>query len=304
MLTHIDDVPAEERGVGDIRATRQMLGRAAGSAQIGASRWQIPAGARNAPAHVHATEEEIFYVLAGEGFAWRDGRAYAVGPGDAMVFRVNDGPHTVFGGPLDALAFAEGSETSLTWLPRCNVMWAAPRWLPLDGPNPFKAEAAAGPLELPEPEAERPDWIVNAGAVEPKHVVEGATDTKRVDLGSAAGSQRSGLCRVWIAPGAEGHPPHCHSAEEELFVVLDGTGTLRLGDDEHEVRAGHVIARPAGTGVAHSFAAGDEGLTFLAYGQRRTSDTIFYPRSGKVRLRGLGGLLFRVESLEYWDGER
>ena len=82
MLTHMDDVPAEERSVGDIRATRQMLGPAAGSVEIGASRWQIPAGARNAPAHVHATEEEIFYVLAGEGFAWRDGQAYAVGPGD------------------------------------------------------------------------------------------------------------------------------------------------------------------------------------------------------------------------------
>jgi uncharacterized cupin superfamily protein len=304
MLTHIDEVPAQERSHGDIRATRQMLGPAAGSVEIGVSRWQIPEGARNAPAHVHATEEEIFYVLAGSGFAWHRGKAYPVGPGDTMVFRVNEGEHTVFGGPLDVLAFGEGSETSLTWLPRCNRMWAAPRYLPLDGPNPFKAEAAVGPLELPDPETERPSWIVNVDDVEHVHTVEGATDTRRADLGTAAGSQRSGLRHIWIAPGAEGHPPHCHSAEEEFFFILDGSGTLRLGEEEHEVRPGNIIARPAGTGVPHSFVAGDNGLTFLAYGQRRNTDTLYYPRSGKVRIRGLGGLLFRVESLEYWDGER
>ena len=106
-----------------------------------------------------------------------------------------------------------------------------------------------------------------------------------------------------IAPGAEGYPPHCHSAEEELLVVLGGEGVVRLGDAEHAVRAGSVIARPAGSGVAHSFAAGDGGLTVLAYGQRDPRDCVWYPRSRKLAIRAFGLRVRIEESLEFWDGE-
>jgi uncharacterized cupin superfamily protein len=303
MLTHVDEVDATEREVGDIRATRQLLGTAAGAVAVGLSRWRIPAGARNAPAHEHADEEEIFFVLSGEGFSWHDGRAHPIRAGDTIVHRVEEGPHTLFGGPLDVLAFGEGSTTSLTWLPRPNVMWAAPRWLPLDAPHPFEAEAACGPLELPAPEAERPGNVVALADVPQRAVRRGRTDTALRDLGTAAGSARSGLKEIVVAPGAEGHPPHCHSAEEELFVVLDGGGTLLLGDERHPVRAGSIVARPAGTGVAHAFDAGPDGLRFLAYGQRDPRDVCFYPRSQKVRMRGIGPVTFRITDLDYWDGE-
>jgi uncharacterized cupin superfamily protein len=55
--------------------------------------------------------------------------------------------------------------------------------------------------------------------------------------------------------------------------------------------------------VAHSFRAGPTGLTVLAYGQRNPNDVCFYPRSGKLRMRGLGNVTFRVDQLGYWDGE-
>ena len=99
------------------------------------------------------------------------------------------------------------------------------------------------------------------------------------------------------------NPPHCHGAEEELFVVLDGTGTVVLGDEEHAVRAGSVVARPAATRVAHAFRAGDESLRLLAYGTREPNDIVFYPRSGKISFRGVG-VIGRIEPLSYWDGER
>ena len=100
-----------------------------------------------------------------------------------------------------------------------------------------------------------------------------------------------------------GAPPHCHSAEEELFVVLDGDGVLLLdGEDERPLRRGHVVARPAGTGVAHAFRGGGAGLTFLAWGHRDPSDICFYPRSGKVSVRGVKAV-FRVQRVDYWDGE-
>jgi uncharacterized cupin superfamily protein len=68
------------------------------------------------------------------------------------------------------------------------------------------------------------------------------------------------------------------------------------------VRSGSVVSRPAGTGIAHVFRAGDEGLTYLAYGTREPGDVCFYPRSNKLFFRGVG-VVARVERLDYWDGE-
>jgi uncharacterized cupin superfamily protein len=96
--------------------------------------------------------------------------------------------------------------------------------------------------------------------------------------------------------------PHCHSAEEELFVVLEGQGVCRLGDESHDVRPGSVVARPAGTAIAHSFTAGEGGIALLAYGTREPHDICFYPRSGKIAISGLG-VIGRIEPAEYWDGE-
>ena len=99
------------------------------------------------------------------------------------------------------------------------------------------------------------------------------------------------------------YPPHCHSAEEELFVILDGSGTCILGDDEHDVRSGHVHLPAGRHRVAHALRAGPDGMTFLAYGTRDPNDMAYYPRSSKISWRGLG-VIGRIERLDYWDGER
>jgi uncharacterized cupin superfamily protein len=102
--------------------------------------------------------------------------------------------------------------------------------------------------------------------------------------------------------------PHCHSAEEEIFVVLEGDGELELYADgpepteRHPLRAGSVVARPPGTGVAHAFRGGEGGLTMLMYGTRDTNDVCYYPRSNKIYLSGVG-VIARLERLDYWDGE-
>jgi uncharacterized cupin superfamily protein len=135
----------------------------------------------------------------------------------------------------------------------------------------------------------------------------------RRNLGRAAGSVTTGIQHVEVALGKESAPAHCHSLEEEIFVILAGEGVLVLcvpsapggageGEEETPVRAGHVISRPAGTGVAHAFRAGESGLTYLAYGMRHSGDVCYYPRSNKIASRGLG-LVARLERLDYWDGE-
>jgi uncharacterized cupin superfamily protein len=125
----------------------------------------------------------------------------------------------------------------------------------------------------------------------------------RREVGRAAGAHASGLNWVQVAPGKLAHPEQCHTLEEKLFVILSGSGVMLLGDEEIPVGPGHVIGRPSGTGVAHTFRAGpEEELTLLAYGSREPGDLCYFPRSGKVALRGLG-VVARLQTVDYWEGE-
>src|SRR5919204_2573633 len=162
MVTHWDAVEPVAIERPQLRGWRWRLGAAAGAQSVGLSRYRLAAGERAMPVHVHADEEEIFYVLDGSGLSWQDGRAYPVGAGDCILHRSCAEAHTILGagGGLDVLAFGSGSPTGLTWLPRAQAWWNGPHWLPHDGPDPFAAEDAAGPLEPPAPEADRPPTIV------------------------------------------------------------------------------------------------------------------------------------------------
>jgi uncharacterized cupin superfamily protein len=287
-LAHHADIPESEITEGDIAFRRRRLGSAAGAQRIGCSHYLVGPGARQMPLHVHGDEEEIFYVLGGDGLTVDGDRAYAVGVEDAVVQRPGGRPHTFLAGEsgLELIAFGSGSETSLTFLPRAGVMWCGPRWVPLDAPHPFTAEGLAGPLTPPpvDPAVPRPGHIVALADVATQPRPAGAVR----QLGAAAGAVKAGLNHVTLAPGACGAPAHCHSLEEELFVVLSGTGTLTLGVDTRPLIAGDVVVRPAGTGVTHALHAGADGLAYLVYGTREPGDAVYLPDAGTVRLSGLG----------------
>jgi uncharacterized cupin superfamily protein len=268
------------------------------------------------PLHLEGSDEEIFYVLSGSGVSvqWEgEGEpvGYAVGEGDCLVHRALWNAHTLRAGPdgLDVLAFGQRTlADGITWLPRAGVAWLGETWAPVgaEEDHPWAREAAAGPPEVGEL-GERLSSIVNVDEVEALER-DGATVGRGVRfLGRQAGSRRTGIRHAEVFPGKLNAPPHCHSAEEEIFVVLDGGGRLLLweegGVDEHAVRAGSVVARPAGTGVAHSFRAGSDGMTMLMYGTRDPRDVCFYPRSGKVYFIGLGLIVRLGEPLDYWEGE-
>jgi uncharacterized cupin superfamily protein len=300
-LAHWDEVEPVRRESGHLAGAWRDLGGAAGTWSCGLQRIQIDPNKWATPAHAELVEEEIFYVLGGSGIAWMDGEVYEVGPGDCMVYLAAEEAHTHKAGPdgLDVLAFGMRAYHAGTLLPRAGMVRLDPAWVDAspDARHPWEREAAAG-----EPEvggiSERPRNIVNIADIEPLAVRAGLDS----DLGRSAGSERTGLCQVTLEPGRKGAPHHCHSAEEEIFVVLEGGGTVYLGGEEAPISAGHVLGRPPGTGVAHSFRAGDEGMTYLAYGTREVNDIAYYPHSNKVNFRGIK-LIGRIERLDYWDGE-
>jgi uncharacterized cupin superfamily protein len=300
-VAHWDDVDGRERHAGDIHARWFDLGSAAGSDRIGVMRIRIEPHRRSTPAHVHGAEEEIFHVLGGSGLLWQDGATCAVGPGDTIVHLAGRGTHTLRAGGegLDVLAFGMRVPVELCYLPRAGHSWAGPTVLASPGiRNLFRLDDEAGEFTFPEP-GDRFANVVPLDSVKP---MDGPPGRTRFDLGSAGGSHRTGLKHVRSDPGKLICVPHCHSAEEELFVVVDGDGTCELGDEAISVSTGSVIARPAGTGVAHAIRAGDEGISVLAYGTREPNDICYYPRSGKIYFCGLG-VIGRLEQLDYWDGE-
>lgn len=303
MIRHFDDVPWVSLERGDLCCERQRLCSTTGAPRAALSRYRIAPGRRPMPLHVHADEEEIFYVLAGSGLSWQDDATHEIAAGDLLVHRAQAEAHTLVAGPdgLEVLAFSSGSPTGLTTLPRAGVTWTGARWLPPDAPHPFAAEPPAG--ELP-PLRERPSTIVALDDVRQRGATRrhGRVQRGRRDLGTAAGSVLSGLQHVEVAPGMYSSTRHCHSLEDEIFVVLGGDGEVLLGEDATPVRAGTVVYRPRATGVAHTFRAGDGGLTLLAYGTREPNDMCWYPDSAKLFFGG-AGVIARVEPLDYWDGE-
>jgi uncharacterized cupin superfamily protein len=267
----------------------------------------VDPGKWSTPAHVEGASEELFYVLEGSGVSWQNGEVYEIGEGDCLAHLPHREAHTLRAGPdgLRVLAFGHRVRHGNTILPRAGVAWMFPGFADVSlvgpGEGPYFREAAAGEPQVGEP-AERPASIVNVTDVEVTEREHNASLIRERDLGRTVDSVRTGISHLTLPAGREGWPPHCHSAEEEIFVVLDGEGAVILGDGEYPVRPGHVVGRPPGTKVAHSFRAGEDDLVYLAYGTREPNDIAYYPRSGKVSLRGVG-VMGRIEPLGYWDGE-
>jgi uncharacterized cupin superfamily protein len=303
-IAHWDDVEGRRNERAQMAATWFDLGRAAGSYRCGVQRIQLARGEMPTPVHTHGEAEEIFFVLHGSGLTWIDDKAYEIRAGDCVVYPVFY-EHTILGGDegLDVLAFGAREFLPIGELPRGGSAWSVTGWFEVHRGHPWDREP---PLEWPEPEAERPATIANVADVEPE--VRGGR--RRRFVADAAGSRWTGLTHIELDANTLEGPPHCHSAEEEIFVVLEGDGTLELtpsdpmyGEPEtHPVRAGSVVARPPGTGVAHVFRAGDEGMTLIAWGTREPNDICWYPRSKKIFWRGVG-VIGRIETLDYWDGE-
>ena len=306
-ICHWDDLERERAELGPLCSYWTNLSTPAGSKTVRVNRIEVDPGKRSTPLHVENDEEEIFFVLGGSGLSWqREGdtdATYEVRAGDCLIHLGGEEAHSLVAGPagLDVLAFGFGADPVLTYFPRLKAMRVGPALLDVDGRHQWPLEVELGEPDLPQP-SPRPSRIVNVDDLEPEEGEKGEFGDTWRSLGRTAGSVRTGLNHQVVWPGKLNCPPHCHSAEEELFVILNGEGVCLLGDEEHPVRRGHIVARPAGTRVAHAFRGGENGLTLLAYGTREPNDIAYYPRSSKIYWRGVG-VIGRIERLDYWDGE-
>jgi mannose-6-phosphate isomerase-like protein (cupin superfamily) len=65
-------------------------------------------------------------------------------------------------------------------------------------------------------------------------------------------------------PGFAGPPPHFHERVHDMFYVLDGVLTMRVGDETTELPAGSFVCVPPG--VVHTFSnPGETPVRFLNF---------------------------------------
>jgi uncharacterized cupin superfamily protein len=309
-VAHWDDVEWRRRAKGAMDASWQRLGDEAGAHGVGLNRVRVAPGKLPTPPHSHGASEELYFVLAGSGLAWQDDEVHEVRPLDCVIHRPDEHEHTFVAGPegLEYLVFGTRHPTEIGWLPRSRAIRIGWPWAEGRDDDPWDTDAEGAPLEHGEP-GQRPENILNVDEVE----LEDNGSMTTAPLATTERSTLAGLHWERLAAGKRGSPPHCHSEEEEIFVILDGEATLELRpspvkeargarSEAIQLRAGHVVARPPGTGIAHSFLAGPNGATMLIYGTRKPNDMAWLARSSKIYWRGLG-VIGRIEALEYADGE-
>jgi uncharacterized cupin superfamily protein len=131
-------------------------------------------------------------------------------------------------------------------------------------------------------------------------------------LGERVGARRLGYNVTIVPAGKRSCPFHNHHANEEMFFILAGEGTYRFGDGTYPVRAGDIIAAPAGAPETahHLINTGTGDLKYLSVSTMNDPDVCEYPDSGKFAVysgrpgkRHLTFIGRRNQSLDYYDGE-
>ena len=140
----------------------------------------------------------------------------------------------------------------------------------------------------------------------------GVYTSRRAPIGSRIGAHKLGYNLTELPPGKAQCPFHNHHGEEEMFLILEGDGELRFGDQRYPIRRHDVIAcPPGGPQVAHQIInTGTTTMRYLALSTLAEVEICEYPDSrkvgvwagppGELRLRKM----FHAEAdVDYYDRE-
>lgn len=142
-------------------------------------------------------------------------------------------------------------------------------------------------------------------------------DARMGFFSSLLGAKKLGYNLTAVPPGKRAFPLHNHHVNEEMFFVIEGDGEVRVGEAVYPIRAGDIIACPAGgKETAHQIInTGTKELKYLAVSTKLSPDIAEYPDSGKFGVLaeyppGPDGQLrmFRFVgrenlNIDYWEGE-
>jgi uncharacterized cupin superfamily protein len=91
--------------------------------------------------------------------------------------------------------------------------------------------------------------------------------------------------------------------EEEHLLMVEGSATLRLGEQSFELSAGSFVCFPAGQKAGHALINNSAAACrYLIIGERNPHDVIVYPESGRVSVRLTGEGYRKSATMDYWEG--
>ena len=137
-------------------------------------------------------------------------------------------------------------------------------------------------------------------------------DTLCARLSKGTAATKLGISIDTVAPGKRSCPYHCHYAQEEAFVILEGEGTLRVAGEMLAVKAGDTIFIPPGPEYPHQLInTSDAPLKYLSISSKDSPEVVEYPDSNKYMAsatkggdaHGFARMHREKDDLDYWDGE-
>jgi uncharacterized cupin superfamily protein len=158
-----------------------------------------------------------------------------------------------------------------------------------------------------------PKPFISLDAVEFNDIEDnGYYTSKRALFSASIGARKLGYNLTELPPGKAQCPFHSHREEEEMFLVIDGEGELRFGDQRFKIRKHDVIACPTGDAtVAHQIInTGTVPLRYLALSNLSGTEICEYPDSDKVGVfvaqsdtSGLRKMFHGEATVDYYDRE-
>jgi len=154
--------------------------------------------------------------------------------------------------------------------------------------------------------------VVNLDELALEHFTKGTTfECRAVRIGPRVGAKDLGYSYDVVPPGKRSCPFHSHRAEEEMFFIVRGTGTLRYGSEARKIRAGDVICCPTGgPETAHQIVNdSDAPLAYLSVSTMMPAEVCEYPDSKKIGAYGgltpsrLKHMTTADAGVDYWKDE-
>ncbi len=141
-------------------------------------------------------------------------------------------------------------------------------------------------------------------------------EARMAQIGRLLGARKLGYRLVVLPPGKAAWPLHAHYVNEEMFFIIEGSGSLRLGEENWPLRAGDVVAAPPGPETPHQIVNDSEtDLRYLCVSTMEAPDIVAMPDSGKINVmagsppggekaaRTLSICLPLDAAVDYWEGE-
>jgi uncharacterized cupin superfamily protein len=158
-----------------------------------------------------------------------------------------------------------------------------------------------------------PKPLVNINDVEFDDIEDnGYYTSRRARFSSSIGARQLGYNLTELLPGKAQCPFHSHRSEEEMFLILEGEGELRFGNERYPIRKHDVIACPTGgPELAHQIInTGNTTMRYLSLSNMADVEVCEYPDSNKIGVfasspgaPSLRGLHRANEAVHYYDGE-